>query len=1368
MKKLITLIATGLLFPLAGSGQLSFYADNYSGCADLLINFTNTSSTGYEFDWNFGDGTSLNNMNISFNPSHVYTNTGMYTVVMDVFDGGGAYLGTEYTTITVTGPAPYISMPETACPGDMVNFWVPVNGPSYTWDYGDGVIQTTTDQYTNHAYTTPGMHYVSMTYYDPNCGQTYTTYDSIFIDSTLPYFGSYPGIYLYQPTACPNEEVQLHVNGNTYQSYSWDFGNGNFSSENYTYTSYSTLGAYTISVTLLNGCGVDTTLYENINIDNSTPAPILPIQGITEVCIGSEFFLEAYGPPGLDYSWDFGDGTPVFNSQNSYAYHTYTSGGTYNVELTIENQCGNTSTSFYTVEATTTAPVYNPYFQIYPSAVCPGDEVNFSVGNDYTFYIDYGDGTGQSGNGGSNHTYATPGDYPVYVIFENACGSTLTIYDTVHVQLGLPITNNLYLDIYPNEACPNASLYFNAPYGYSNYTWNFGDGYTSSYQQVSHPYLNAGTYSVSVTVTNGCGADTTLFDVAEVVSDLPVSELNWGVFADEICPGNDVYMAIDDENDALDVLWDFGDGTGSTDDLASHSYDTPGNYTITLTATNTCGSDSTVTHTILVGNAVVPSFSDIAMEIQSPGCIGDNLYFAVMPAGQGTYYWDFGDGEFGYSDQTVLVGDQPLQVGFHAYDAVGSYNATLTVTNACGNAVDTTLVVEIGGPGADVEADVHFFYDQTAIICQGQPITFFGVGAGTYYWDFGDGTGGLLTTGSLSPVEHLYDDYGSYIVTVVGFNACGGTGIDDNEIFIPDSEIDVLTNTVQDSDCGVNNGVAIVSATGGTQPYNYSWTNGDEGVLADSLGSGIYVVTVTDNNGCSTEALTAVSDDQGPVILLENIVHNECFGQDNGVISVSVLGGAPPYTITWSNGDVTEDIFNLEAGPYEIFVTDANGCFAAKSFDVGQPDESVVSVYSVAAACGSNNGEAAAAISNGNPPFNYIWPNTTGSSDATSGLAPGVYELMVIDGNTCLLQTTFVINETNAPIIITDSISDATCSGDLSAVYINTIGGTGPFSYDWSNGSSSEDLTNVLPGEYSVEVEGSDGCSAFMFFNLEMSAPEETSVCIVTVDTLTNSNLVVWTPVMAADVVSYNIYKESSQSGLYYLVGNQSADSISQFNDYLSNPAIRSWRYRIAPVDDCGNEGPLSDPHKTIHLTSNLGISGEVNLIWDHYNGFNYDTYYINRYHPSTGWEVIDSVASNLISYTDLTPPDDSNMVYMVTIVPPSTCTASKAQDHNSSRSNKSSINMPDSGTIDDSGVGENNTDSFAVYPNPTSGLVHVVYSDIIINVTVYDLSGQLVYQSGTNSSNSMSIDCTSFSRGVYTVQLTTAAGPVYSRIVKQ
>ena len=98
-----------------------------------------------------------------------------------------------------------------------------------------------------------------------------------------------------------------------------------------------------------------------------------------------------------------------------------------------------------------------------------------------------------------------------------------------------------------------------------------------------------------------------------------------------------------------------------------------------------------------------------------------------------------------------------------------------------------------------------------------------------------------------------------------------------------------------------------------------------------------------------------------------------------------------------------------------------------------------------------------------------------------------------------------------------------TCNGDLSDIYIGTIGGQAPFNYTWSDGSTDQDLIDVLPGEYSVEVSSANGCSSYQFFTVEESLPQKTSICMVDVDTTTNTNLVVWEPLNDPGIASYNI-----------------------------------------------------------------------------------------------------------------------------------------------------------------------------------------------------------------------------------------------------
>ena len=1355
--KIILSFIVAVTFSIGSLSQVAFTADVTGGCAPLNVNFTNLSDISVvHCDWYYGDGFADFD---TYNVSHTFTSEGNFTVEMYGYDATYTFVGSYTVNINVEGPPSYISMSNTpVCVGDIVELSTYYSSPSYNWNFGDGNTQSTSSPYGSNIYSSPGTYPVTMEVFTPSCG-SYIVNGSIDVVTSAPYFYSYVYMGVSPTIVCPTGNVSMYCSQG-FQSYNWDFDNGLNGSSTNESTTYGSVGNYNPSVTITNGCGNDTTLFSPVTVDNTLLVDPITTYGPTEICLSEEIQLDAYCSNGSTYVWDFGDGSPTSNGNN--AFHTYATAGTYVATVTVTNECGNFDTQNHVVIVSATAPVNNPFLQINPTVVCPNDEITYSVPYNYDYYIDFGDGFGESS--GYSHTFSSPGVYPVTVILQNACGSTASVTEYVSVQTNVPISSNVDIYIYENPSCPNTDINFSSAPGFSNYHWTFGDGTFSNYHQVNHPYVNAGNYPISLTITNGCGNDTTLYSVAQVANNLPVSYLDYAVFGTAICTNDILYMSTEQGNE-LNYVWDFGDGNTSTDAYASHVYGVDGTYTITLTATNGCGNDTTVSQVVTVGNNVPINSAMMDFEIQTPGCIGDNLYFAVVPAGIGTYAWNFGDGNTGFSDELLFINEQPIAVGTHSYNAPGTYNAQLTVTNGCGNTFDTTIVVTIGSTGDNVPVELSFWQNEFEPTCQGLPVVFQAVGAGTYIWNFGDGSGNLVTYNSFEEVSHVYQDHGYFNLTVTGYNQCGNSDVGSETIYVPDSKITVVTNAVQNSNCGEENGVAIVSATGGAQPYIYSWTNGDNTVIADSLGSGIYSVSVTDNNGCHSEGLAAVSENQGPVIILDNIQHNTCYGQQNGVIAVSILGGAPPYQISWSNGSVTEDIFNLVAGPYEIFVTDANGCFAAKSFTVNQPQQSIVSVLTAPADCGGFNGTATAAIGNGVGPFNYIWPNGASASNQTSGLAPGIHTLLVIDGNTCLLTKEFVVNETNAAIIVVDSIVEASCAGILNAVYINTIAGVSPFTYTWSNGSTNQDLINVVPGHYTVQVEGGNGCSSFMIFDLEMESPDKPGICIVTVDTLTNSNLVVWTADPSPDVVSYNIYKESSLNGLYYLVANQSASLISQYYDYLSNPAIKSWRYKVTAVDNCGNESAYSDPHKTIHLTSNLGVSGVVNLIWDHYNGFNYSTYYINRYHPSTGWMVIDSVGASAISYTDLTPPSDSNLVYMIGIYPPSVCTASKAQDHNSSRSNKSGINYvdPNANSID-----EATANTINIYPNPTNGLVNFSCTTEILNVRVYDLSGKLVYQVVDNNSTMLELDFFMFSDGIYTAEIETSDGLLRTKIVKQ
>jgi PKD repeat protein len=1340
-------------------GQFSFSANVTEGCAPQIITFTNTSSTGVHYDWHFGDGgTSIDTQNAT----HTFTNGGNFYVTMIAYDAGYAYLGETGFDVFITGAPSQINMESHVfCPNDQVNMYYAVPGvTSYSIDFGDGNSETNLQGQSNHTYVSSGTYNVSVNIETSGCGN-YILNDVVEVNAANPHFGGSPYMGVSPLIACPNSEITANTD-DRYSNISWDFDNGNFGSSDNEIFTYPSDGNYNVELILTNGCGVDTVLIQTVAVSNTSPVTGGYIWEVDSVCPGEAFHLEANSDNGVNYSWDFNDGNPAVEG-NHANYILYTI-GTHNVDLTITNDCGSSVVMPTTIVVSNNAPISNPGFNINKVVVCPGDEVEFSTNFSYSHYFNFGDGSGS--NSESRHVYENVGIYPVSVTLQNTCGSSMTLFDTIRVVDDLPIdVNSLWLDISPTPSCPGDEIDFEASFGYASYLWDFGNGVTSTNRNTNQSFNLTGSKDIELTVTNGCGSSYTASESFFILNNLPLSNIDWSINNDTVCPGNSVFFESDEDDGEYKYIWDFGDGTDNfTGNNGSHLYDTEGTYYVNMTVENGCGIDSVFTDSVIVNSNYNVNPSDFDVFQQEAGCVGEELFFVVMPSGSGNIYWDFGDGNTTSDVDVVYVeGIVPVDVSYNTYITPGQYYANYTFTNGCGSSINDSVFVDVSSLGSEINLDVSFWWDETQAACQGQNIEFVAVGASSYIWDFDDGTGELITYSSLTPVYHSFSGSGTYNVKVLGVSNCGNSEARYEQIFIPESAIQISTNTIQQSNCDDNNGLAVVSASGGLQPYTYSWTNGDESAIADSLYSGVYVVTVTDNNGCSNEGIATVSDEESVTILVDNVVDVDCYGAENGSISISILGGQPPYIISWSNGDQTEDVFGLQAGPYEIFVTDANGCFAVESIVVEQPEKSNISIITNPANCGFANGSAIASVNNGTGPYNFVWPNSSGSINSTGGLEGGVYNLLVIDGNTCLLEKEFIINEFSAPIIVTDSIVVGTCNGDLSSIYTSTIGGGGPFNYYWSSGQTTDDITSVLPGDYILRVENIDQCSSFASFTVEQQLPEETTICMIDVDTTTGTNLVVWTPLVDDNIESYNIYKESSQSGLYYLIGSQSSDSISQYYDYLSDPSIRSWRYKVAAVDDCGNEAPLSDEHKTMHLTSNMGIGGEVNLIWDHYQGFNYPTYYINRWHPTTDWMVIDSLSADLFTYTDQNPPGDSSLIYLISIVPPSNCLATRAQDHNASRSNKGSINMPVEVEEDGASVAENSM-GISLFPNPTTGLLNINSSVEIIQIRVKDALGRIILV----ENNIQVIDLSSFESGIYFIEVDSEDGIRKFKILKQ
>jgi len=370
---------------------------------------------------------------------------------------------------------------------------------------------------------------------------------------------------------------------------------------------------------------------------------------------------------------------------------------------------------------------------------------------------------------------------------------------------------------------------------------------------------------------------------------------------------------------------------------------------------------------------------------------------------------------------------------------------------------------------------------------------------------------------------------------------------------------------------------------------------------------------------------------------------------------------------------------------------------------------------------------------------NFIWANTAGF--VNNNYCSDIIETN--DGGYAL--TGFYSDFTgfsNIPLFKTDEFG-AICNGSTSSINLTTV----PTVFNVSTltpTSNSISLTMMNNVYYS---------DTYPFIGATAIGEVVPEICLVTVDTTSMHNLVVWEKPISLSIDSFLVYREVGSN--YIQIGSTPYDSLSQYldTDIGIDPNVTSYRYKIAQVDTCGNISSLSDFHETIHLTANQGINDEVNLIWDTYEGFSFGTYNILRDSTSSGnWELLGSVNSNNISYIDFNPPT-IGASYMIEVVPPSTCTSTKAIDHNSTRSNSGTI-------IGDGGDPQNILDydnrQVNIYPNPTKNTITLQFNQIAIpcSITLKDLQGRVVYSAVANAQK-LELDFSAYERGIYLIGIT-------------
>jgi hypothetical protein len=360
-----------------------------------------------------------------------------------------------------------------------------------------------------------------------------------------------------------------------------------------------------------------------------------------------------------------------------------------------------------------------------------------------------------------------------------------------------------------------------------------------------------------------------------------------------------------------------------------------------------------------------------------------------------------------------------------------------------------------------------------------------------------------------------------------------------------------------------------------------------------------------------------------------------------------------------------------------------------------------------------------------------------------------------------LFQITNAQSQFNVTMFMNgDTVNDfETVIGCKDSCYDFTLsvsGGVAPYSYLWNNAATtqatvfcSNDMQNYND-TVRVLVTDANSAQGWAWISLtHYSISQE--ICIVTVDSATNKNMIVWQQNADSTISSYNIYKETTVTNQFQLIGNVPSNSLSVFIDTSSNPAQVSAKYYITALNYCA-ESYASYYHKTMHLTINQGSNNAWNLIWENYIGGNNMAIKnrIWRGSSADNIQLLDSVSTSVTTYTDLNPPSGL-LFYCLEMIPQHNCIPSLKNKISYSSSFSNIVDNSDFIGIDEIPYLKN----ISIYPNPSTDkfIIKNSYSFASL-VEVSNICGEKISFISNAIDNNLCIDLSSQPKGIYIITL--------------
>lgn len=1090
--------------------------------------------TPYTFEWSNNETTE----DITGVPS------GPYSVTVT-----GANGCTTSTSVNVTNTNPPFTVAQavvanTTCNGGNGSVTLtpaPASGTyTYAWDNGE-----TTASLTG---LTPGSYPVTV-----SAGGSCTTTLNVNI-ADQPSLPTVTGTPVATTCELPNGSINLNVSGGV-APYTFLWDNGEVT-QNLTGIA---AGPYSVVVTGANGCTREIT----VNVSNTNP-PIninsTVVQNTT--CNGGNGSITLTVTPAspvYTYLWEEGQTTSTITGLEP---------GSYSVTVQGNGSCTQTATinvndnpSLPNVTSTTV------------SSTCelPNGSINLNVTGGvapYTFLWDNGSTT-QNLNG------ITSGSYEVAVTGANGC-SRVVIVNVNNNDINF----NVNVNDQPNTTCnsnPNGSIALSVTPGGNTYTYLWSNTATTS----SISNLPAGTYEVTISAGGSC----TEIQTIDITDEPNEPQLNHSVI-DARCGQSNGSINLSVSGGVAPFVYDWSSGQNVQDIFNL----LPGEYIVTVTGANGCSAIEVVT---VEDNPINININGNETDNTSCATPNGSITISVSPSTGTTVLWstnqttntisNLAPGDYSVTvtigstceevaEFTIFDNSEDPELSVEVTDAIcglangainlsvdggatpytylwsnnattqdltnrpaGTYTVTVTTVRGCTSVLEATIIDF--DPGLSVLGTV---FENTSCANPNGTIYTTVIPEGynfTYAWSTSSSQPNLLNVGT-----------GIYTVTVTLGYCTTSEVIEMTTNAAP--PIPAIVGTA--ATCGLSNGSATASATGGVTPYVYKWSNTANGASINNVPPGVYTVTVTGANGCSASTTVTIANNSIPINIAGTVTDNTSCVASNGGISLNITpagtytyawsnlattptltnlsdgtytvtvtsgptcsasatfvvlnstsdpvisavvepdicsqgiggvnltltGGGGTYTYTWSNMSANEDISGVNAGAYTVTVVGNNGCTATEVFTI--PNNS--NTFSLAGSatpltnCATNNGAVNLTITPVGA-YQILW-NTTSTTEDLAGLTAGSYTVTVTQSGSCTASLTFVVADERVYPALNNTVTAEICGLGNGAAQVNTNGGTAPFTYLWSSGQNTEDLTNINAGNYILTVTDANACTA--------------------------------------------------------------------------------------------------------------------------------------------------------------------------------------------------------------------------------------------------------------------------------------------------